>query len=106
MTFNETLVYLLLHTLLYNLLDILILRWKAMGADGSISCRAELAYLLVVSVSVLGFCLVSIAYAYSGFSEEYSASMVIVALSFFLFCSVVLFHRLFLAVSAFIEGGE
>jgi len=101
MSFNETLVYLVIFIALYNLIDFFRLRWKAVRNNANLKINGyfkEWAFVVVLVVSTFALTLVSVCKSYYGLRQEYAVGMSVLGSTFFVICNIILIRKLISAV--------
>ena len=107
MTFNETLIFLLLFLVVFNALDFLRLYSKAsymnrIGVFGW-SFRRKWIVAIITALLVLSFVIVSCYWSYSGFRTDLTVGASILGSSMFIFADVVLLKLAFVTVRELIR---
>lgn len=101
MSFKETLLFLFIFAINYNVIDVVRIRWKVIIQNNVDKLKLDWLYLIVVCCFTLMFTIFSCAYAFSNFHKEYSFTPPSLMVLFYIFCSIVLYRRLYLAIIVF-----
>jgi len=103
MSFKETLLFLFIFAINYNVIDVVRIRWKVNIQKNVGKLKLDWFYLVVVCCFTLIFTILSCVYAFTNYYKEYSFSPPTLMVLFYVFCSVVLFRRLYLAIIVFLK---